>query len=597
MLSKLLLKNQQNLSTFSIGKHVNLLEASEIMAAKRIDSLLVVDEHENLNGIFTSNDIAFKLVALGKEAHLTPAIDIATADPITIGMDESNMQALEIMISYRIRHLPVSNFEGNVIGMLDIMSCMNEEFDNISKSSLSAFLLYKNQSNSISPESIHVPLGYYDNEQVKRILYPNVGSVVGLKPTVYVSPDTNIMVAAQKMQETKTTAALVLQADKLVGILTTKDIVMRVVAADRNPNETLVFEAMTPHPDTISYENTCIQALEQMQRKKYLNIPVVDRFGEVYGVVGVLDLCIAVIETFKEHKLALNMLETTSVENLDTLIQNQIETAADHNSYPNMNNPETASLSSELSKAHSNKHQNPSFQNFPAAKGNKKEFYSLDSMSNSSKMSKYTYRQNEVFSNTSTNPVDDMRRYEVRSDLKRSSILGSSINSVIMDGKIKYKFKAPNGNIYRFKTETPDLKTLSSLVFNSLTESGLSNPGEVLEVFDIMYLDSEDDYIQIKNDDDLELAIKQTIHAERTFISIKLSERSVTGKSLEHSINAPESSESILPSLEDAPNAYSPKSSNINTQLFSNSTFIKAIFGVSFAVLISAIFIRYRANN
>ncbi|CAM9746617.1 unnamed protein product, partial [Hapterophycus canaliculatus] len=47
----------------------------------------------------------------------------------------------------------------------------------------------------------------------------------------------------------------------MAGIVTPKDLLMRVLAKDRNPDETRVSDIMTPNPDTVPPEMTAVEAL------------------------------------------------------------------------------------------------------------------------------------------------------------------------------------------------------------------------------------------------------------------------------------------------------------------------------------------------
>ncbi|KAG1414329.1 hypothetical protein G6F57_023836 [Rhizopus arrhizus] len=66
------------------------------------------------------------------------------------------------------------------------------------------------------------------------------------------------------MKEYHTTAVLVNDREGLAGIFTTKDIVLRVIAAGLNPENCSVVRVMTPHPDTAPPSMTIMDALRKM---------------------------------------------------------------------------------------------------------------------------------------------------------------------------------------------------------------------------------------------------------------------------------------------------------------------------------------------
>ncbi len=59
---------------------------------------------------------------------------------------------------------------------------------------------------------------------------------------------------------------LVLAGGRLAGIVTPKDLLMRVVAKGLNPDRTPVTAIMTPNPDTVPPEMTAVEALGEVGR-------------------------------------------------------------------------------------------------------------------------------------------------------------------------------------------------------------------------------------------------------------------------------------------------------------------------------------------
>jgi len=94
---------------------ITITEAAKIMYDKGIGSVLVV-ENEKLMGIFTERDIV-KTVATG--ISLNESLEkVMTKNPITIEEDEYLSKASIIMSEKNIRHLPVINKEGKLVGII-----------------------------------------------------------------------------------------------------------------------------------------------------------------------------------------------------------------------------------------------------------------------------------------------------------------------------------------------------------------------------------------------------------------------------------------------------------------------------------------------
>jgi predicted transcriptional regulator len=85
---------------------------------------------------------------------------------------------------------------------------------------------------------------------------------------------------------------LVMDADnQLLGILTPKDILTRVVARGKSADLTAVSSVMTPNPESASADLTLLDALKEMHDQKFLHLPVKDEdSGRVVGLVDVMEL-------------------------------------------------------------------------------------------------------------------------------------------------------------------------------------------------------------------------------------------------------------------------------------------------------------------
>lgn len=95
--------------------------------------------------------------------------------------------------------------------------------------------------------------------------------------------------AAKIMGVNKVSAVLVAEGERLIGIFTERDLTARVVAAGRDPDGTKLSEVMTPRPDTLSPDESPLNALELMRMRHYRHLPVVDK-GRIVGMVSIRDL-------------------------------------------------------------------------------------------------------------------------------------------------------------------------------------------------------------------------------------------------------------------------------------------------------------------
>jgi CBS domain-containing protein len=77
---------------------------------------------------------------------------------------------------------------------------------------------------------------------------------------------------------------------KLIGVLTDRDIALKVVAAGRDPRGTAVSEVMTTDPVTCLPEETIETAMELMASRQVRRVPIVDSDGTIVGIVAQADI-------------------------------------------------------------------------------------------------------------------------------------------------------------------------------------------------------------------------------------------------------------------------------------------------------------------
>lgn len=103
---------------YSVSPETSVYDALHMMMERNISSLLIM-ENEILKGIFTERDYARKLVLMGRSSKETPIGEIMTANLFTITPSETIDHCMEMMSTYKIRHLPVID-NNRVTGMISI---------------------------------------------------------------------------------------------------------------------------------------------------------------------------------------------------------------------------------------------------------------------------------------------------------------------------------------------------------------------------------------------------------------------------------------------------------------------------------------------
>ncbi|MGH2699021.1 MAG: CBS domain-containing protein [Actinomycetota bacterium] len=113
------------------------------------------------------------------------------------------------------------------------------------------------------------------------------------------APADTISEAAAKMWQQQTGSLLVMEGDKLTGILTERDL-LRCTAEGIDAKSTSIAEVMTAEPVTISSDTALKDAAEIMFQKWFRHLPVVSPDGRVVGVISLRDLLTVVAESLDE---------------------------------------------------------------------------------------------------------------------------------------------------------------------------------------------------------------------------------------------------------------------------------------------------------
>jgi CBS domain-containing protein len=100
----------------------------------------------------------------------------------------------------------------------------------------------------------------------------------------------SVAYAAKMMRDEDVGLAPIVEDDKLVGMLTDRDIAIRVVAEGRNPNQVTVGQVASKQVVTIDPQQDLVEALRIMAKHQVRRLPVVKEDGRLVGVVAQADV-------------------------------------------------------------------------------------------------------------------------------------------------------------------------------------------------------------------------------------------------------------------------------------------------------------------
>ncbi|MER2266511.1 CBS domain-containing protein [Methylobacterium oxalidis] len=117
----------------------------------------------------------------------------------------------------------------------------------------------------------------------------SVADLLAGRPLQRVSGTHTVAAACHRMREEGVGALAVFDGTRLVGILSERDIALRVIADHRDPMLTLVRDVMTRNPATIPATADAEDAFARMLQGHCRHLPVTDG-EEVVGMLSIRDL-------------------------------------------------------------------------------------------------------------------------------------------------------------------------------------------------------------------------------------------------------------------------------------------------------------------
>ncbi|NDV02173.1 CBS domain-containing protein [Pseudoroseicyclus tamaricis] len=116
-----------------------------------------------------------------------------------------------------------------------------------------------------------------------------LGDLAALRTLVSAEPDMPILDACKRMCQERIGAIVVMRGENLVGIVSERDILRRVICRLREVGETNVGDVMTPGPITGEEGESLVEGLKKMRAHDVRHLPVM-RDGVPVGIVAERDM-------------------------------------------------------------------------------------------------------------------------------------------------------------------------------------------------------------------------------------------------------------------------------------------------------------------
>lgn len=260
----------------TIDKDQNLTDAIKLMQKNKISRLPVLNtnqEHKKeLVGIISERDIADKIGSAKFEKKPISQIHVSSImvkDVIKVLEDDDLKDVAKLMLDNGIGSVPIMDEENNLVGI----------------ASKADFLTFAKERN-------------FDKMPVKDVMSTNI---------TFVSPDERLVHARRLMLDAKVGRLPVIEDDKLVGIITSKDLIRAFIDIKKNVQdnhqktklkETLVDEIMSKNPLSANDNESVSKVVNLMLETGFNGIPIISDHDNVMGIITQTDILkiIAILE-------------------------------------------------------------------------------------------------------------------------------------------------------------------------------------------------------------------------------------------------------------------------------------------------------------
>jgi CBS domain-containing protein len=113
------LLERKGTQVLTIGPAASVLQAALLMNEHRVGALVAV-EGGRVVGMFTERDVLMRVVAERRDPEATRVSEVMTASVVCCSPETTTDEARGVMRDRRIRHLPVADADGRLLGLISI---------------------------------------------------------------------------------------------------------------------------------------------------------------------------------------------------------------------------------------------------------------------------------------------------------------------------------------------------------------------------------------------------------------------------------------------------------------------------------------------
>ena len=148
-----------------------------------------------------------------------------------------------------------------------------------------------------------------ESEMSEAVKIQDPISSLGLEPPLVVELGTNMKNALNSLQQEKQNCLLITENNKLKGILTERDILLKVTGKGFDLDLVTVDEFMTEDPEYLSPEDPLAYALNKMHIGGFRHVPIVNDLMKPVGLISISNIISTIADYFSMEIINLPPLE------------------------------------------------------------------------------------------------------------------------------------------------------------------------------------------------------------------------------------------------------------------------------------------------
>lgn len=111
----------------------SVADAIELMLERRVGAVAVTDPDNHVVGIFTERDVLRKVALSGRDLHHVPVTEVMTGVVELATAETTPGEAMSAMVNSHVRHLPIVDKSGKLLGVLSIRNLLQARVDDLSR--------------------------------------------------------------------------------------------------------------------------------------------------------------------------------------------------------------------------------------------------------------------------------------------------------------------------------------------------------------------------------------------------------------------------------------------------------------------------------